>query len=378
MKKERSGREFYDATIEEMEGAEVTSEGTQIDADAIAGGLVPVDPKLIKAVAGDDKNPQFVTINVAVEGVSKNNRLYTRDTIQSICDQINAGMPDGNPGHIKEEDRPFSRPDPTTIWLGAAIKVKDDGKAYLYAKGYIMPEEHKLRSYLKRCKALGKNVAVSIYGKAKSAAWSAKEKAYRLEGFMLESVDWARSKSEGMKNDGTLVLAAEMVGNKDPKEDDVNREDVIKDLKKDELAKLNPALVSEIQADSDAPEAVVTEMEAVKKLTGDKPAESISEMQKENRELNLDKEVGKIRSSAARQAIRGMVVSEMKQADEAGESVDVAEMVEGVLRSDEGKLIIEQHVDAPEKVSPVGKQPEARAERKFTNLIKGKGGKNNG
>ena len=355
MNKSRHGFQAFPATVVEMTD----------DRDA-RDELVNVDPALLEKVSEGDDKPQFVTINVAVEGVSKSGRNWTRELIHSIAEQINTKHPDGYSGHVADADRPFKRPDPQTIWLGATV-VEKNGKAHLYAKGYVLPEAVSLRSYLRRAKAIGKNVSVSVFGKAKAAVWNAKQSAYDLKDFVLESVDWSRSGAEGIPNDGTLVLASEM--HNDNKEDlNVERKDVIKSLKADELKEHNPNLVSEIQSES-ADEALVSEMDGIKAVVGetDKPSEAVSEMAKENRELKLDRELDRsVRSEAARALIRPLVVSEMEKAEG---SVDVSEMVSGVLGSDEGKAIIEQHVDRAPKVDP-RKADEAVAERKHTRIVK--------
>ena len=43
----------------------------------------------------------------------------------------------------------------------------------MYAKGYVLPDANNRWNYLKMAKAMGKNVAVSIYGKAKDGKHSA-------------------------------------------------------------------------------------------------------------------------------------------------------------------------------------------------------------
>lgn len=363
----RTGYELFDAQVAEMD--------TTVQ-DALAQDLVPVDKALLDNVAADDPNPLFVTMNIAREGVSKNGRHYSRETIQAMCDQINAEVTDGHNGHIKDEDRGTARPDPAALWLGARIIVKG-GVAFLYAKAYIMPEETKLRSYLRRCKSIGKNVAVSVFGKAEKAVYDAQNKAYSLVNFTLQSVDFARSKSEGIPNDGTLILASEMV-NETKEEEIMQRKEVITSLTAEELREHNPSLVAEMEAAAKAEvnvsemETAVAEMETIKAIAGDKPAgEFVSEMVTENRNLHLDRELAtKVRAKSARPVVRQMVVAEMEKADQA--TVNVAEMVDAVLGSDEGKAIIESHVERAPKIDPRTDAPEAVAERKHTVLTKRK------
>jgi hypothetical protein len=349
----RTGHELFDAQVAEMTKA----------TDPVDNELVPVSQELLTSVSEGDDHPLFVTLNIATEGVSKNGRHYTRETIQAICDQINAEVTDGNNGHVADADRAFARPDPATLWLGARVVVKN-GVARLYAKGYIMPEEVKLRSYLRKAKAIGKNVAVSIFGKAEKATYNASLKAYTLEGFTLQSVDWARSKSEGIPNDGTLILASEMVN----EEDNVNRVDTIKSISAEELREHNPALVAEMETNVQAVD--VSEMEMVTGLLGDKPGEAVSEMLMENRTLKLDAELAaKVRAKSARPVLRQMVVAEMEKAEDQ-KGINVSEMLSTVLASDEGRAIVAANVDRAPRIDPRNDAPESVAERKHTTITK--------
>lgn len=353
---ERTGHAIFEAQVAEMQ--------TEV-AEAAAAELVSVRPELLKSVAADDQNPLFVTLNIATEGVSKNGMNYSRETIQSMADQINAEVTDGLSGHLTDEERKTRRPDPVTLWLGARVIVKD-GRALLYAKGYVMPEELKLRSYLRRAKAVGKNVAVSVFGKAEKATYDVHKKAYTLQGFILQSVDWARSKSEGMPNDGTLILASEMHNEGG---DTVNREQTIKSLNAEDLRTHNPALVAEME--TNAVQGVnVAEMEAITGLVGENPAVAVAEMQRENRALKLDQElVGKVRAHNARPVLRQMVVAEMEAATDQT-AINVSEMVAKVLGSDEGKAIVASHIERAPKIDPRKDAPEHIAQRSHTILTK--------
>lgn len=347
----RTGFEIFDAEIAEMRSA----------ADVDKDSLVSVSPELLAAVSEGDPDPLFVTMNIATEGVSKNGRHYSRETIQSMADQINAEVTDGYNGHLTDAERATKRPDTVTMWLGARVVVKPDGKAYLYAKGYIMPEEKKLRSYLKRAKAVGKNVAVSVFGKAEKAVYNAQKQAYDLTNFVLQSIDWARSKSEGIPNDGTLILASEMVN--EEKEEAMKRAEVIESLTPEELRTHNPGLVSEMeQAAVEAEKAThVAEMEA--------STVAVAEMRRENHELKLDQQLAeKVRVQGARPVLREMVIGEMDKAEDQS-LVDVAEMVDSVLGSDEGRAIIDSHRAKAPAVNPLNSsRGESVPERKFSNI----------
>lgn len=355
----RTGYEIFDARVSEMDSS--------IDA-AKAAELVPVDAQLLQDVAADDPSPLFVTMNIAKEGVSRNGMHYSRETIQAMAEQINAEVTDGHNGHIKDEDRATSRPDPVALWLGARV-IEKNGKAHLYAKGYILPEATSLRSYLRRAKAIGKNVAVSVFGKAEKAVFNATQKAYTLVNFNLQSIDFARSKSEGIPNDGTFILASEMVNEEGDNE--MNRIEVAQSLTAEELRTHNPALVAEMEAAAKEGTVNVSEMESITAIVGENPAVAVAEMQRENRELKLDQELtSKVRAKSARPMIRQMVVAEMETTD--GLGINVSEMVDKVLAGEEGRAVIEQHVDRAPRIDPRHDAPEAIGERKHTVVTKRK------
>lgn len=356
----RHGYAVFDAQVAEMQAS-----------GSDTGDLVPISRELSTAVADGDNDPVFVTMNIATEGTSRNGRYYSRETIQSMADQINAEVTDGHNGHLTTKERATKRPHPVALWLGARV-IEKDGKAYLYAKAYILPTEPKLRTYLRKAKAVGKNVAVSVFGKAEEAVYDRTRKAYNLVNFMLESIDFARSKSEGIPNDGTLILASEMV-NENEEEPTVKREEVIKSLKAEELNTHNPELVAEMQqAIIDNQGVVVSEMEAITGLVGDNPAVAIAEMQRENRELHLDQALtDKVKIRGARPALREMVIAEM-ESNEDPATINVAEMVDAVLGSDEGRAVIATHRERTPAVNPMLDNRESVGKRAFTTLTRRK------
>lgn len=357
--KTRTGSIVYEANVAEM----------QHSADVQANELVPVDEALLRAVSEGDSNPLFVTMNIATEGVSKNGRHYSREVIQAMADQINAEPVDGNNGHLSDAERATKRPDPVALWLGART-VEKNGKLHLYAKGYIMPEERKLRSYLTKAKAVGKNVAVSVFGMAKQAVYDQAQKAYSLVGFALQSIDFARSKSEGIPNDGTLILASEMVNDKE--DTNVNRVETIQSLKVDELREHNPDLVAEMEASATTGLVPVSEMEAITNVVGENAAEAVAEMARENRELKLDRELqDKVKVRGARPALREMVIAEMEAVENTAD-LNVSEMVANVLAGDEAKAIISTHREKAPAINPAdpARSHESVPARQFTTVTK--------
>jgi len=346
----RTGYALMDAEISEMDST-------------VSADLVPVDKELIKRISEGDDNPLFVTMQILSEGVSKNKRNYTRELVQQVADSINEKRPNGYKGHLTSEERKHKAPDPLVMWLGAQTK-EENGKLVVYARGYVMPDEKKFKTYLKKAKALGKNVAMSIQGTAEKAVYNAKAAAYDLQGLMLESVDFAREGSEGVPNNGTLILASEMYDeDKSNKgENVVDKIEVLQKTTVSEMREHNPTLISEVEAQA-TDSQLVSEMSSIKELVGDKPLESISEMKANLKNAELKNELtGKVKSSGARPVIENMVLSEM----EANADKTVSEMVDEVLRTPDAIAVLEQFQTTEPKIAAGKNKPEAKADRKFT------------
>lgn len=322
---------------------------------------IAIDTEKIKGILERDKDPRFVTLQVAREGVSKNGRNYSAEVIESIAEQINQHQPIGGAGHIPDDQRSYAFPKTETIWLGAVIK-ETNGKKVCYAKGYLLPDAKNRRNYLEIAKDLGKNVAVSIYGKAKEAVYNATQKAYDIRGLALERIDWTPPGTEGIPNDGTLILTSEMEQGNNKKEKPMDKVEVLKNATLSEMQEHNPDLVAEIKQ---ANEAVVSEMAEVKTalgLTDDakKPAEAIAEMKSELTKAQLENELReRVKAPKARPVIKQMVLSEMKDGETA------AQAIEKVLQTEDAQTIIKEMTGAP-RVNPNNDQKSQQTARRFT------------
>ena len=164
----------------------------------------------IKALIKSDADPMFVVVEALNDGVSKNNRKYSKETVASVATQINSLKPDAYQGHLTDEERPFANPDSKTIWVGAKV-LTIDGKDRLFVKGYIMPYATELKQYLRAAKAVTKKVAVSIYGRAEELLNASGIK--EVMNFKLESIDWARGSSAGIATLGYMSITREMEDN---------------------------------------------------------------------------------------------------------------------------------------------------------------------
>lgn len=341
----------------------------EMTADGVGSIDVPVEEGLIAKLAEGDKNPMFVTIEVINEEVSRNGRAYDKDTINSLAEQINAKKPDGYYGHLTDEERKTKFPEPQTIWIGAKVE-EVGGKTRLFAKGYVLPEAKSLRSYLKKAKAAGKNIAVSVYGLAQVVMDKARNVTL-VKSMSLESIDWARPGSEGVLNMGLFSVTSEMADSNviEKQGETMDKVEVLKSATADEIKEANPTIVSEMVAEAvEAKEtelqSVVAEMTEVKTALGlaeDASAvETIQEMTSKLNDMRLDTELrDKVESSTARKVVKQLVISEMAS----GTTVD--EAVDKVLASETGQAIVKEMLDVAPRVAPMTMQPVAQA-RKYT------------
>lgn len=343
----------------------------EMSTDGLGAIDVPVDKELIAQLSEGDKNPMFVTIEVINEGVSRNGRAYDKDTIESLAEQINSNKPDGYYGHLTDEERKTKFPEPQTIWIGAKTS-EVGGKLRLFAKGYVLPEAKTLRSYLKKAKVAGKNIAVSVYGLAQVVKDTTRN-VLLVKSMSLESIDWARPGSEGVLNMGLFSVTSEMTEDNSNIEENkgatMKREDVIKTATVDELKEFNPAVIGEMVTDAVVAteaefDSVVSEMTEVKTtlgLTEDQSAvDTIKEMSSKLTGYELDEQLReKVESPTARKVVKQLVISEMS----AGLSVE--EAVGKVLESETGKAVVTEMLEVAPRVSPMTEQPAVIA-RKYT------------
>nr|DAV53554.1 MAG TPA: Prohead core protein serine protease [Caudoviricetes sp.] len=328
--------------------------------DEAVSGLISLDDALVDNVVGDDENPMFITMEVLNEGISRNGRYYDLNALQEVSEQINSEHPDGYAGHISKDERSTKVPDAEVIWLGSKL-LNTKGKNRLFAKGYVLPEAKKRRSYLKRAKAVGKNVSVSIYGTAKQV-WDKTLSAFRQSGIDIESIDFTRPKSEGVPNGGMgFALTAEMAnGNNSNEEVEMNKAEILQSCtKEDLLANVPKDVLADLTKDA-VDQASAEAKETISEMTSAKD-KVIAELTTENRSYKLhDCLMSRVSDSKARRMVERMVLSEIKD-DE-----DVDDAVKRVLESDEGKLVVSEMTTVEPGVTPRIDQKSAhKAERRF-------------
>lgn len=162
----------------------------------------------IEGIQKRDADAMFVTLPIAEIGaISNNGLLYDEALVDSIGEQINAKRPGGIFGHLKEEDRGTSFPLPAGLWVGAARHEQT-----LWAKAYIPPSA--ARDYVQNLKAVGGQIATSIYGKGKFEKVS--DGVRRLANFKLESLDFAPPSRAALGMAAVPHVTAEMETEQEP------------------------------------------------------------------------------------------------------------------------------------------------------------------
>lgn len=109
------------------------------------------------------KGAVYVTLPIGEVNVSsRNKRLYPRQAIVSMVKQINESRPEGNFGHLKDEDRSTAYTTPDVRWLAAVLA--DDGKAY----GKLIALTPSAVEHFKNAVATNAKVGSSLYGTAET------------------------------------------------------------------------------------------------------------------------------------------------------------------------------------------------------------------
>lgn len=292
----------------------------------------------ITALTDGDPDPMFVVVEALNETVSKNNREYDTATIKSIAEQINNTKPDAYIGHLKDEERAYKNPQSKTIWIGAKM-MKVDGKNRLFVKGYILPYAVELKQYLKAAKAIGKQVAVSIYGTAKELL-DAVSKVRKVVDFRLESIDWARSGSAGVDTLGYMAITKEMEDESSKK----NWESVI-DTYNTIRESVEETMRAEVTKEHQTQLQVVSEMLSTSidnVVTTIKEMKStIVEQEKElARNLIAEQLKSRVSSKSARMVIQTIVLAEMEKS--VYNRNRASAIIDSVLQSDIGKQVLSE------------------------------------
>lgn len=342
MKKNKYG---IPATVSEM-----ASHPTEFKVDVPFAQGVNIDE-----ITKDDPDPLFVTIEALNPQISGNGRHWTEESLYDVAKQVNTKRPDGYMGHLKEEDRPSKSPEAMTIWLGAVVS-EVAGKKRLFVKGYVLPYATKLKQYLRKAQAAGKQVAVSVYGQAREVLNKAIN-AYDVKDFVLESIDWARPGSQGIATAGAVSLTQEM------EEGEMKKADFMKALTLDQLRTDRPEIIQEMvrEIEPDLRRSITESLES--RLVAEMQ-NTIDGLMREKAMRVVDEMLNeRVALKSARIVLRRLVISEMNSYDE---NV-VKETVENILGSDEAKTVISEMIVPNKGISPHTDERN-RETRKWTNI----------
>lgn len=224
-----------------------------------------------------DANPFFATLPIVPEvgAVSGNGLLYDEELVGSIERQINENRPGGIFGHLKETERDTAFPLPSGIWVGAKRIANT-----LWAKVYCPPGVG--REHLRTLKALGGEIATSIYGKA-TRFEKVSEGVKRAVDFKLESLDFAPPSRAALRYGAVPHLTTEMETSQEVTMAD--KSEVIKELR-DVTVPPNKGWVAPQQPVQETEEAMteVIEMATIREALGVPEGMNVVEFVSELRE----------------------------------------------------------------------------------------------
>lgn len=143
---------------------------------------------------GDDK-PFFVTLPVGQVSVSRNDRVYRREAVESIQQAVVVRRVGGILGHLRDDARPYEFNIPVIHWVGAVFEGDT-----LWAKGYIPKTQPDLREYMRISMRTKAEVGTSIYGTAEI------EDDGRVTNLWVETIDIAHPDRVGVTRAAEIPL----------------------------------------------------------------------------------------------------------------------------------------------------------------------------
>jgi len=323
----------------------------QVDRDEIDIKLAK-DVDVEKLIEGD-KDPMFVTAEAMNEFITGNRNHFDATILEDVKNQVLAKKPNLYQGHIKDEDESTRTPDPKVIWIGAGLK-KIKGKQRLFTKGYVLPTARKLRTYLKKANASGKDFPVSVYGKA-AIKYDPIKKINQVKKFVVQSIDWAREFNEGIQHKaGLMYLTSEM-----------KQSDDISNISDDETMDYTKVTLKEIKDNKPEilEEVKTAEVERIAEMLKVEPKnldKTIKEMVKANKEYEAKiKEFeikashrvaemfvdAKVKKKAINQVVKTLVISEMGNLEDRSDE-GVQAHVDKVLETEEVKTLLKEQKDS--------------------------------
>lgn len=233
-----------DFVLETDQVAEITSDTEDWEED----GVIRIESEVLAEMVKGDEKPFFVDITALYEGVSGNNREYTKEAVQS-CVKAMVGV-NMYKGHEEPGTNSWKYREPVGRIVAARASTIDiDGRRVLAAKGkaYITEADAKLRGDIAK-KMAG---PLSILGNARAVReFGSSQRTITHIHKPLKSIDFCNPGTNGMALAGVTSIVREM-SVKDQQEPEQEKTPMTtpKKLNKDELlAEYGPeirALVSE-------------------------------------------------------------------------------------------------------------------------------------
>lgn len=281
---------------------------------------VPIEQSVTDGIKELDANPFYAVLPIVPEvgATSNNGLLYDEELVNSIAKQINENKPGGIFGHLKDEDRNTSYPLPSGMWVGAMREGNT-----LWGKVYCPPGAG--REHIRTLKAVGGQIATSIYGKGDFKKVS--DGVRRLTNFKLESLDFAPPSRAALGYGAVPHVTAEMDSEQEPIMAD--KAQVIAELTVGDVAAIpiavreaivaeankqdeNMATIAELTATKTAHEEVIRELNAtVESFRRERVESAVDARVAELTDWQVKDDDGKEKLKKLRALLRGQIITRM-------------------------------------------------------------------
>lgn len=165
---------------------------------------IEIPAEIDAAIRRDDPKPFYFTLPVMKVGAtSRNKRLYPREVVEDMRQQIKEKKPVGDAGHLRDEDRPYTWQPSPVRWLNAEI----DDNGLLWARGYALPEFPKMLGHLRTAINANALQGTSIYGSGTGEMMD--NGVVHITKVNLESIDLAHPDRIGVPDAATVPMVTQ-------------------------------------------------------------------------------------------------------------------------------------------------------------------------
>jgi hypothetical protein len=221
------------------------------------------------------------------DGKSRNGRVYTRESVESLVAQVNRLRPEGQWGHTKPEDLGSEYKPPAIRWLAA--EMGKDGVAW----GLVLALTEESRQHILAAKAVNARIGTSIYAINPKLGNGPNE----IADYDLVKIDLANAELVGIPEMSTVpepVLETVKIEGSNPVADENEKKDVETQNGAKSTESVLREQLHEAQQEMKKARPALTEHELMCELLGNKdnPIQALKEMKgaleearKENAEL---------------------------------------------------------------------------------------------